>query len=139
MCPLFTREPINWACFCLFAWKTEFGFIFYLSTLGHKRINTPTDSSLFFFTGAIISKEATATISAKPQLRNTQAELTKLVPTALRIKRDQPKNKAKLRPPGAGPETVESIPQQVSQPRVAETGTKDDAYAIFMKEMQGLL
>ena len=93
----------------------------------------------FFFTGATISKEATATISAKPQLRNTQAELTKLVPTALRVKRDQPKSKSKLRPPGAGPETVETIPQQVSQPKVAETGTKDDAYALFMKEMQGLL
>ncbi|XP_020627908.1 WW domain-binding protein 11-like isoform X2 [Orbicella faveolata] len=89
--------------------------------------------------GATISKEATATISAKPQLRNTQAELTKLVPTALRVKRDQPKNKPKLRPPGADPEAVESIPQQVSQPRVVETGTKDDAYALFMKEMQGLL
>ena len=35
--------------------------------------------------------------------------------------------------------TVESIPQQVSQPKVAETGTKDDVYALFMKEMQGLL
>ena len=96
---------------------------------------------LFFFfkTGATISKEATATISAKPQLRNTQAELTKLVPTALRVKREQPKSKTKLRPPGAVPEIVESIPQQVSQPKVAETGTKDDAYALFMKEMQGLL
>ncbi|KAJ7372701.1 WW domain-binding protein 11 [Desmophyllum pertusum] len=89
--------------------------------------------------GATISKEATATISAKPQLRNTQAELTKLIPTALRVKREQPKNKAKLRPLGAGLETVENIPKQVSQPRVAETGTKDDAYALFMKEMQGLL
>jgi len=94
---------------------------------------------LLNLTGATISKEATATISAKPQLRNTQAELTKLVPTALRVKRDQPKNKPKLRPPGAGPEAVESIPQQVSQPRVAETGTKDDAYALFMKEMEGFL
>ena len=90
------------------------------------------------FTGATISKEATATISAKPQLRNTQAELTKLVPTALRVKRDQPKNKAKLRPTGAGQETLDSVPQ-VSQPKVAETATKDDAYALFMKEMQGLL
>jgi len=90
-------------------------------------------------TGATISKEPTATISAKPQLRNTQAELTKLVPTALRVKRDQPKNKAKLRPAGVGPETPESILQQVSQPKVAETATKDDAYALFMKEMQGLL
>lgn len=88
--------------------------------------------------GATISKEGTATISAKPQLRNTQAELTKLVPTALRIKRDQPKNKAKLRSSGVAQETVDSIPQ-VSQPKVAETATKDDAYALFMKEMQGLL
>lgn len=89
--------------------------------------------------GATISKEATATISAKPQLRNTQAELTKLIPTALRVKRDQPKSKSKLRPAGSGPETLETIPQHVSQPKVDETGTKDDAYALFMKEMQGLL
>lgn len=94
---------------------------------------------LFSFLGSTISKEGTATISAKPQLRNTQAELTKLVPTALRIKRDQPKNKAKLRSSGVAQETVDSIPQQVSQPKVAETATKDDAYALFMKEMQGLL
>ncbi|CAH3166851.1 unnamed protein product [Porites evermanni] len=89
--------------------------------------------------GATIVKEATATISAKPQLRNTQAELTKLIPTALRVKRDQPKNKAKLRPPTSGSEPLETLPRQVSQPKVAETGTKDDAYALFMKEMQGLL
>ena len=89
--------------------------------------------------GATIVKEPTATISAKPQLRNTQAELTKLIPTALRVKRDQPKNKAKLRPPASGSETHETIPRQVSQPKVAETATKDDAYALFMKEMQGLL
>lgn len=93
----------------------------------------------FLLEGATIVKEATATISAKPQLRNTQAELTKLIPTALRVKRDQPKNKAKLRPPTSGSELLETLPQQVSQPKVAETGTKDDAYALFMKEMQGLL
>ena len=97
----------------------------------------------FFFTfnqtGATISKEATATISAKPQLRNTQAELTKLVPTALRVKREQPKNKAKLRPSGIASETVDIVSHNVTQTKAAETGTKDDAYALFMKEMQGLL
>lgn len=86
--------------------------------------------------GAIISKEPKTTITAKPQIRNTQAELTKLVPTALRVKREQ---RQKVKKPGA--EGFESAPQQPAHTaQKATTGaTKDDAYAQFMKEMAGLL
>lgn len=83
-----------------------------------------------------ILKKKGAVISAKPQIRNTQAELTKLVPTSLRIKREAPKAKAK----GKG-DMFEPVPTH--QPRLPENietqGTKDDAYAMFMKEMSGLL
>ena len=91
---------------------------------------------LFVFPGATISKEPKTTITAKPQIRNTQAELTKLVPTALRVKREQ---RQKVKKPGA--EGFESAPQQPAHPaqKVTTGATKDDAYAQFMKEMAGLL
>ncbi|XP_028415924.1 WW domain-binding protein 11-like [Dendronephthya gigantea] len=82
-----------------------------------------------------------AIISAKPQLRNTQAELTRLVPVALRVKREQPKtNKQKVKSAieeesfRPAPSVASSAPGQV-----VHAPTKDDAYAQFMKEMEILL
>lgn len=86
----------------------------------------------------ILKKKAGPVISAKPQIRNTQAELTKLVPTSLRIKREAPKTKAK----GKGGETFETVPSHYPrQPEqnIEGQATKDDAYAMFMREMEGLL
>lgn len=91
-----------------------------------------------FSNPGILKKKAGAVISAKPQIRNTQAELTKLVPTSLRIKRDA--NKAKSKAKGSDP--FESVPtHQLRQPenKIEGEATKDDAYAMFMKEMAGLL
>ncbi|XP_031557712.1 WW domain-binding protein 11-like [Actinia tenebrosa] len=86
--------------------------------------------------GGILKKTPGVVISAKPQIRNTQAELTKLVPTSLRVKREAPKQKPK------GKDTLENMPSQ--EPRrpeqnISGRATKDDAYALFMKEMEGLL
>ena len=87
------------------------------------------------------AKQGSAVISAKPQLRNTQAELTRLVPVALRVKREQPKtNKQKVKSAIA-----EEGFRPSSSPAAMHTGhmvtapTKDDAYAQFMKEMEILL
>ncbi len=81
-------------------------------------------------------------ISAKPQLRNTQAELTRLVPVALRVKREQPKtNKQKVKSAIAeeGFRPASSAASSGAVGQVVHAPTKDDAYAQFMKEMEVLL
>lgn len=69
-----------------------------------------------------------ATITAKPQIRNLSADVTRFVPSALRVKREDKKAKtgAKIQP-----QRPADIPKQAP--------TKDDAYTQFMKEMEGLL
>uniref|UniRef100_A0A4W6DP75 WW domain binding protein 11 n=1 Tax=Lates calcarifer TaxID=8187 RepID=A0A4W6DP75_LATCA len=71
-----------------------------------------------------------ATISAKPQIINPKAEVTRFVPTALRVRRD--KSGAM---PGAAPGPLEKA-GAVSQPNMK---TKDQVYEAFMREMEGLL
>lgn len=72
-----------------------------------------------------------ATIEAKPQIRNLSADVTRFVPSTLRSKKDDPKKpKQKMVPSSV------QMPQQ-TQPTKAPT--KDDAYMQFMKEMQGFL
>ncbi|XP_053324733.1 WW domain-binding protein 11 [Spea bombifrons] len=91
--------------------------------------------------GATIEKKATATISAKPQITNPKAEVTRFVPTALRVRRE---NK------GSAPFTAQKKPEEelarpVAKPSPKVGGapvpvqTKDDMYEAFMKEMEGLL
>lgn len=105
-----------------------------------------------------------ATISAKPQIINPKAEVTRFVPTALRVRRDKVGTM-----PGAAPGPMEKAggsvggrrgdegvgggqwqkqhtttapmanPSQmgaVSQPNMK---TKDQVYEAFMREMEGLL
>lgn len=74
-----------------------------------------------------------AIISAEPQLRNTQAEVTKFMPTSLRVRRDQPR--------AAKPKPTQSVPirRLKTGQAIANSVTKDDAYAQFMKEMEGLM
>ena len=86
-----------------------------------------------------------ATISAQPQLRNMQAEVTKFMPTSLRVRRDQPKfTKGRIKP--VQPLTVtaklgaSAAPPPRPMARGKQQGTvQGDAYDSFMKEMQGLL
>ena len=86
---------------------------------------------------ADVKKQGSAVISAKPQLRNTQAELTRLVPVALRVKREQPKtNKQKVKS-AIAEEGFRPAPSPAQA--VVAGATKDDAYAQFMKEMEVLL
>lgn len=67
-----------------------------------------------------------ATITAKPQIRNLSADVTRFVPTTLRIKKDEPRK-------------VKPKPVVVQQPTQPTGPTKDDAYMQFMREMQGFL
>lgn len=78
--------------------------------------------------GPQISKDPkSATISAKPQIRNLSADVTRFVPTTLRVKKDEIKK----------PKPKPTIVTQPTQP--AQGPTKDDAYMQFMKEMEGFL
>lgn len=85
--------------------------------------------------GPMNSQPVSAVISAQPQLRNMTAEVTKFMPTSLRVRRDQPKvTKPKLK---LGQEST----QQVSGRGIGSGGAQvqGDAYNTFMQEMQGLL
>ncbi|XP_014243430.1 WW domain-binding protein 11 [Cimex lectularius] len=66
------------------------------------------------------------TIEAKAQIRNLTADVTRFVPTALRVKRNDDKP---LRKP------EQSLKVDIPKPQA----TKDDAYSQFMREMEGLL
>ncbi|XP_072348584.1 WW domain-binding protein 11 [Scyliorhinus torazame] len=83
-----------------------------------------------------IEKKAIATISAKPQITNPKAEITRFVPTALRVKRES-KNQTPIR---KGEEEIVAPIKPIPKATPAVSiQTKDDIYESFMKEMEGLL
>ncbi|XP_060239971.1 WW domain-binding protein 11-like [Meriones unguiculatus] len=89
---------------------------------------------------ATIEKKASVTISAKPHITNPKAEVTRFVPTALRVRRE--KKGATAVPQRS--EEDSAVPVAKTAPRPgpsvpALVQTKDDAYEAFMKEMEGLL
>ena len=88
------------------------------------------------------SSKPSAIISAQPQLRNIQAEVTKFLPTALRVRRDQPKiNKPRLRSqPGMTQESKASVMSSTGLGGMGRSsGGLQGDYDTFMQEMQGLL
>lgn len=87
--------------------------------------------------GAVETKPAGAVISAQPQLRNMTAEVTKFMPTSLRVRRDHPKTgkpKLKLGQQEQTQQSASGRGQGVSAMHV-----QGDAYDTFMHEMQGFL
>lgn len=95
-----------------------------------------------------------ATISAKPQIINPKTEVTRFVPTTLRVRRDKAsagggmeKGGRKGEELGGGPgQKQQAMAAPVSsgnpgQPSAAQPSmkTKDQMYEAFMKEMEGLL
>jgi len=89
-------------------------------------------------------------IEGAPVLRNLKSDVTRFVPTHLRVKRDDGGKGAGIQKPkkAAAPQYSSGLaPQQArTQPSGGqmrappkEKKTKDDAYADFMKEMQDLL
>lgn len=90
---------------------------------------------------ATIEKKATATISAKPQITNPKAEITRFVPTALRVRRE---NKGASAASQRKQEDEPALPLTKAAPKAGSSApisvqTKDDVYEAFMKEMEGLL
>lgn len=77
-----------------------------------------------------------ATIMAKPQIRNLGADVTRFVPSTLRVKREDKKPKQSAR---ALANELKQKEFMSSQAAISGRPTKDDAYMQFMKEMQGLL
>ncbi|XP_034947418.1 WW domain-binding protein 11 [Chelonus insularis] len=75
--------------------------------------------------------KSTTTIEAKPQIRNLAADVTRFLPTSLRVKRDDRRKTNITRVS----EKIIEIPSA----KVIQTKTKDDAYMQFMQEMEGLL
>ncbi|XP_075039888.1 WW domain-binding protein 11 [Mixophyes fleayi] len=91
--------------------------------------------------GATIEKKATTTISAKPQITNPKAEVTRFVPTALRVRREN-KGAGGVTIPQRKPEEEVTRPVPKVGPKIGTpmpVQTKDDMYEAFMKEMEGLL
>ncbi|KAK7792647.1 hypothetical protein R5R35_005106 [Gryllus longicercus] len=80
-------------------------------------------------------KQQGATIEAKPQIRNLSADVTRFLPTALRVKREDKRRKdIKSLLPESRQEALVPKPTPVQSQQ-----TKDDAYMQFMREMEGLL
>lgn len=77
--------------------------------------------------------KSTTTIEAKPQIRNLAADVTRFLPTSLRVKRDD-----KKKPSTLSKLTTERIPE-AQMVKAQQSKTKDDAYMQFMQEMEGLL
>jgi WW domain-binding protein 11 len=79
-------------------------------------------------------KQTSTTITAKPQIRNLSADVTRFVPSTLRSKRDEPR---KTKPKSYISET--KMQQVTMQKQQQQMQTKDDAYHQFMNELQDLL
>lgn len=78
-------------------------------------------------------KKSSATIEAAPQIRSLNADVTRFMPTALRVKRDA---KSKM---GKNPTDLKDIHGAKPEDIADRKPTKDDAYSVFMKEMEGLM
>lgn len=88
--------------------------------------------------GGEAKKLGATTIEAKPQIRNLSADVTRFLPTALRVKRDEKMPVRTPRAPELRPEMLAAARHHHQGP-VPPGRTKDDAYQQFMREMEGLL
>ena len=80
-----------------------------------------------------------ATIEAKPQLRNLSADVTKFLPTSLRIKR-QDTSKKPVRPSQLGVPRQSAFNSRTAPSKPVDTKPNNDkAYEEFMKELSGLI
>ncbi|XP_050394159.2 WW domain-binding protein 11 [Patella vulgata] len=85
-------------------------------------------------------KSHMATIEAKPQIKNVMGDVTRFMPTALKIKRIGKDQRGRLKAPSNEDNKRVLGSHAIPTPLVAtQTKTKDDAYDQFMKEMAGLL
>ncbi|CAI9724209.1 domain-binding 11-like [Octopus vulgaris] len=91
-----------------------------------------------------VKSGSSATIEAKPQIKNLLADVTRFTPTALKVKRGirDARGRVKIINPNLAAKEEEKRPsgmQNKPTPTVTQTKTKDDVYEEFMKEMKNLL
>ncbi|XP_036422937.1 WW domain-binding protein 11 [Colossoma macropomum] len=98
----------------------------------------------------VAGQSGTATISAKPQIITPKAEVTRFVPTALRVRRDRVGQQGAAPDRGGKREEErvgkgQKVPASVTpaqpgaNPAPPSMKTKDQVYEAFMREMEGLL
>ncbi|KAL1456526.1 hypothetical protein WDU94_001250 [Cyamophila willieti] len=108
---------------------------------GPQLINKSSVGSGVTASDSVTSKDG-KTISAKPKIRNLSADLTRFLPTTLRMKKGDEASKRSHKTPSDVKNKTDQggkSLQQPTMPPAAPGQTKDDAYQQFMKEMQGLL
>ncbi|XP_060519851.1 WW domain-binding protein 11 [Cylas formicarius] len=81
------------------------------------------------------SSKQGATISAKPQIRNLSADVTRFVPSTLRVKREEKKSK----PVTSLARELKHKEMIMNKKAFEGQSTKDDAYKQFMQEMERLI
>ncbi|EDW00283.1 WW domain-binding protein 11 [Drosophila grimshawi] len=79
------------------------------------------------------------TITAKPQIRNLSADVTRFVPSTLRVKREDQRRTARTKHLAGAHDAHGGDRGVHAPPEAHKPPTKDDAYLQFMNEMQGLL
>lgn len=87
----------------------------------------------FFFSPSTRSNK----LSSLLLYRNLSADVTRFVPSTLRVKRED--KKQHQRPKHYMPDVKQMEMMSFMSKSTAKSTTKDDAYMQFMKEMQGLL
>jgi WW domain-binding protein 11 len=87
------------------------------------------------------SHTSSATIEAKPQIRHVIGDVTRFMPTALRVKREMKDAKGQIIKPAvtAANNPGKADESQLKAKPAVQVQTKDDAYDTFMREMAGLL
>ncbi|KAK3579230.1 hypothetical protein CHS0354_033300 [Potamilus streckersoni] len=84
-------------------------------------------------------KKNTATIEAKPQIKNILGEVTRFMPTALKVKREMKDAKGRIKSAKEEEKKSVGVVPKPAAVVTAQTKTKDDAYEEFMKEMSSFL
>ncbi|KAK2160530.1 hypothetical protein LSH36_131g02031 [Paralvinella palmiformis] len=80
-------------------------------------------------------KKNTATIEAKPKIKTWKGDVTRFLPTALKVKREIKDSKGRIIRSSAPVDENKAVKVNPT----VQAQTKDDAYETFMKEMEGLL
>lgn len=84
--------------------------------------------------------QRSATIEAKPQIRNLSADVMRFMPTTLRVKREDRHKKGGSKTGASFEHAKDNYPSAapIANPSVSAP-TKDDAYQQFLREMEELL
>jgi len=104
------------------------------------RFRPPPRNNIFSGTPQLVKSDnkivSDSMIQAKPQIRSLSADVTRFVPTIVKTKKEEP-DRPRRPEYQIGQSQLHFKAPQVQKP--PQQKSKDDAYAEFMKEMQGLM